>query len=276
MKFFEDVPGSITSFEFYTSKVNQRSWDTFKYLFLLVLVVGTGLATQFYIEANNGLGVLITDLRVGAPDFLLDNGRLQVAGSQPYRWEEGGSLFLIDTRSGVDDSILDRYQQGVILTDTYVTIKDGARLQKMAYSDLGDVTFNKADLMALLPHLKWFILLIAIMMVVFLFIAKLIGSLFLALVGFLASSQHRANLAFHQLWNLSVHALTAPIILHGLIRMTGAQIPYVTIVYWSIAFVYLYQGVAVCTEPPTAPPINGELPPRPDGDSDDVDDGPLV
>jgi len=98
MNFFEDVPGSITSFEFYTSKVNQRSWDTFKYLFLLVLVVGIGLATQFYVEANNGLGVLITDLRVGAPDFLLDNGRLQVAGSQPYRWEEGGSLFLIDTR----------------------------------------------------------------------------------------------------------------------------------------------------------------------------------
>lgn len=267
--FFKSVKNSIFNFDSYQDFALEDMKKGILYFLKLSILFSIIIAIVFSI-----LQVVITIPNVknfianDIPDFSYSNGTLDVKSDEAVTIDNIADqvLVLADTKD-LDETKINEYKDKINLYDIGVLIlKDkvylknsytGTDLQEIPMSDIGSIygksEFTKQDIVNDINSINMISLCISLAFTVFLgfFITYLIMSILdiiiLALLSNIVAMLLRVRMKVSALVNISVHAMTLPIILlliYAIVLMTtGFEIKYFNIMYRGIAYIYVITAV---------------------------------
>jgi len=256
--FFKDMNDSAINLSAYR-KFADRPWGrVIGYLVLLVFILGTPVMLSFVYDFNRALKMGINEFSKEAPDFVLKNGELEVAGKMPLVIEDKiveNSVFIIDTSGSTDASVLQNYESGIFISKTQLVNKlNNMETQTFNFSELQGIELTKADVEKLLPYLKltgFFIILFGLLYFIF---AKAVSAVFFGVVCLLFSQIQQAGLTYGQAFKITVYALTIPVLLQALMAILMPGLFYAGVVYYTVLLLYLWFAVKACKD--TVDPLN--------------------
>lgn len=242
--FFSELIGSITGIESYWRFFRRSVGKAVLYLFLLSLIFGTLGAIRTMYDLNLGITKMINYLQFEVPDFTLENGELYVEGPMPRVVEKSeNNLFMVDTTGNTDESVLEPYPDGLLLTRHEFIQKQNYSIRKQSFEMLQGIRITKADVIRFVPLLRFVNIFVVIFGFLFHFLGKLISAFWMAVAAFVISSMTRYELTFGDKFKLSIHALTVPIILKFLLKILKIRIPFFWVAYYGIAAFYLWRAI---------------------------------
>lgn len=253
--FFKSVKNSIFNFDSYQDFALEDMKKGILYFLKLSILFSIIIAIVFSI-----LQVVITIPNVknfianDIPDFSYSNGTLDVKSDEAVTIDNIADqvLVLADTKD-LDETKINEYKDKVYLKNSYT----GTDLQEIPMSDIGSIygksEFTKQDIVNDINSINMISLCISLAFTVFLgfFITYLIMSILdiiiLALLSNIVAILLRVRMKVSALVNISVHAMTLPIILlliYAIVLMTtGFEIKYFNIMYRGIAYIYVITAV---------------------------------
>lgn len=258
MGFFKDMNDSAINLPAYR-KFASRPWGrVIGYLMLLVFILGTPVLISFVYDFNKVLNMGINEFSKGAPDFVLKNGELEVAGKMPLVIEDevvGNSVFIVDTSGSTDASVLENYESGIFVSKTNIVNKrNKAETQIFNFSELEGMEFTKADVEQWLPYLKLTGLFIILFGLLYFILAKAISAAIFGVVCLLFSQVQQAGLAYGQAFKITVYALTIPTLLQALMAILTPGLFFGGLVYYTVLLLYLWFAVKAYKD--TADPLS--------------------
>ncbi len=262
VSFFSKLFYSIAKFDQYPRMIKEGVGKAFLYLFLFSLIFGTISGVIVGYQTNQGLQAFVGEIEQGLPDFTLTNGELHVEGEMPIVLEEDDTLMIIDTTGLTSPSILDDYPTGLLVfKDSVIYKKSVFETRQYRFSDFGDVTLTKADILTYLPLLKWIGVIFGIFVFLFFYIAKIINAFILTILSFILSAIQKAKISFAQMYSMSIYALTLPILIDVLLKLFNLNLRWY--LYYGIAFVFMWMAIRamnrITTNPVEVLPEESEL-----------------
>lgn len=260
MGFFRQFKASFSSFDSYSDFAAQRTGKTFKYFFLLFTIIFLVWAIPFAYNFNSGAIDLVNTVKAKIPDFRLADGQLEVDAPQPIVLNgENQTALIIDTTGKTDESVLDKYNEGIFVSRDKIVNKQGTQINKINFADMKQLSLDKQELLGYLPLVKWLFVIIAVFGYVFGAAWILITTVILALIGLFINSTQKGHLQFGQTWNVAVYALTLPWVLDTLKGEIYPQIPFFWVIKWGLAIFIMYKGIEAAnkhltTQEPPLPP----------------------
>jgi hypothetical protein len=247
--FFSQVSGSIRDIKAYRNFIKGTTGKAVLYLMLLSFIFGTmGLLRTMY-DINTGVAQLMRYLEVEIPDFILQDGELEVDGPMPIILTESDDyIFIIDTSGHTEESELEHYYGGVLIGKHDVVIRDNYKTERYSFAMLQGMSLTKADMIRIIPFLRYINIFVLVLGLIFYFVGKLLGALGLSIAGLIITSRLRYKLPFGHLYRLSIYTLTLPIIIEAALRVLAISIPFFVIIYYAIALIYLYKAVDMLKE----------------------------
>lgn len=250
MNFFLQMRESVIDFKFYRSIKNNKFSRSFVYLLLLFLIIYFINGTRTFIVTRIVIDELTSNLNVNVPEFRLENGEFSFEGKMPYYITSStNEVFVIDTTGQVTESVLKDAVYGVFITKDMIYLKN-SRLETRTFNlaELKGITLDKSDVVEFLPKLSW----IAIIFIAFGFIFvlgwKLVNAVILALLGLIANAVLKGRLKFNNLLNISMYALTLPMLLQLAVNLYGYPLPKFGLVYWGISILYVTMAAKSCRD----------------------------
>lgn len=267
--FFMSIKNSIFNFDSYQDFALEDMKRGIFYFLKLTVLFSVIIAIVFsilqvVITIPNVKNFIATDI----PDFSYSNGILDVKSDETVTIDNIADQVLIiaDTKD-LDETKINEYKDKINLYDIGVLVlKDkvylknsyaGTGLQEIPMSDIGSIygknEFTKQDIVNDINSINMISLCISLAFTVFLgfFITYLIMSILdiiiLALLSNIVAMLLRVRMKVSALVNISVHAMTLPIILlliYAIVLMTtGFEIKYFNIMYRGIAYIYVITAV---------------------------------
>lgn len=267
--FFMSIKNSIFNFDSYQDFALEDMKRGIFYFLKLTVLFSVIIAIVFsilqvVITIPNVKNFIATDI----PDFSYADGILDVKSDEAVTIDNIADQVLIiaDTKD-IDDAKINEYKDKINLYDIGVLVlKDkvylknsyaGTGLQEIPMSDIGSIygknEFTKQDIVNDINSINMISLCISLAFTVFLgfFITYLIMSILdiiiLALLSNIVAMLLRVRMKVSALVNISVHAMTLPIILlliYAIVLMTtGFEIKYFNIMYRGIAYIYVITAV---------------------------------
>ena len=267
--FFMSIKNSIFNFDSYQDFALEDMKRGIFYFLKITLLFSVIIAIVFsilqvVITIPNVKNFIATDI----PDFSYADGILDVKSEDTVTIDNIADQVLIiaDTKD-IDDAKINEYKDKINLYDIGVLVlKDkvylknsyaGTGLQEIPMSDIGSIygknEFTKQDIVNDINSINMISLCISLAFTVFLgfFITYLIMSILdiiiLALLSNIVAMLLRVRMKVSALVNISVHAMTLPIILlliYAIVLMTtGFEIKYFNIMYRGIAYIYVITAV---------------------------------
>lgn len=267
--FFMSIKNSIFNFDSYQDFALEDMKRGIFYFLKLTVLFSVIIAIVFsilqvVITIPNAKNFIASDI----PDFSYSNGILDVKSDETVTIDNIADQVLIiaDTKD-LDETKINEYKDKINLYDIGVLVlKDkvylknsyaGTGLQEIPMSDIGSIygknEFTKQDIVNDINSINMISLCISLAFTVFLgfFITYLIMSILdiiiLALLSNIVAMLLRVRMKVSALVNISVHAMTLPIILlliYAIVLMTtGFEIKYFNIMYRGIAYIYVITAV---------------------------------
>ena len=232
---------SITNWKEYPLLKAQTLGKAFGYLFLITLVFGSIGLIKPIIEFNDFLEELAVQYQTKVPEFAFGEGALRVDAKMPVvLLDEDNSLFVIDTSGATAKNILDKYEEGALVTKDKLFFKHNRYEQReYNFSEFKEVRFTKSDLGSWIPYLKWLSFLIVLFGWGGFMVGKLFSALLVSLVGLIIFNSYREQLNFGQIYKLAIYALTLPILIKIALDLVGYTLPLFFLLYYGLAIVYL-------------------------------------
>lgn len=244
MNIFKEMHSAVAKVENYRHFLQNRKRKVFLYgivimLFYFALTILIPVA-QFQVKTG-GLVNLAKDY---IPEFELSDGILRT--EQPIYYEDYNTYVDIDTASDrlISDTedyndLMNGYSQVLVADQEKMILKDDGQISMYYFSDLGDVNFNRNDILGYIPMLNLF-LGIGVVLLYFWEVALFFfGILFVALGGMIIASCMKLRIGFGQLYLLSVYSRTLPLLIKGILKLFGVPFPFFWILNFGISFVYL-------------------------------------
>ncbi len=255
MGFFKDMSDSAINFSQYRYFANLPWKRVITYLLLMVLVLGIPVLLSFAYDFQRDMTKRIEQFDRTAPDFVLMNGELTVAGDMPlvYESENHDSAIIVDTSGKTDSSVLDEYEQGFFIEKTKLVYKQNS-LEKQEYhfSALKDLELEKADVANMLSYLKPMSMMIIFWGLIYFIFAKICTVSILSLVTLLFSGIQNCGLNYGQSFKITVYAITIPTLFQSLQNIIAPGFVYGWSIYYSIAVIYLWFAVRSTKSKPVA------------------------
>ncbi len=250
MNFFLQVRESVIDFKFYRSIKNNRFSRSFVYLLLLFLIVYFISGTRTFIATRIAIDELITNVNVNIPEFRLENGEFSFEGQMPYFISSSTSeAFVIDTTGQVDVSVLKDVRSGILITKDKVFMKNNeVETREFSLTELKGITLTKSDVLEFLPKLSWIVLIFIAFGFIFVLGWKLLNAVILAILGLIVNAMLGSSLKFNNLLNISIFALTLPMLLQLAVNLYGYPIPRFWLIYWGISILYVVLAVKSCKD----------------------------
>lgn len=267
--FFKSIKNSIFNFDSYQDFALEEMKRGIFYFLKLAILFSVIIAIVFsvlqvVVTIPNAKNFIASDI----PDFSYSNGILDVKSDETVTIDNIADQVLIiaDTKD-LDETKINEYKDKINLYDIGVLVlKDkvylknsyaGTGLQEIPMSDIGSIygknEFTKQDIVNDINSINMISLCISLAFTVFLgfFITYLIMSILdiiiLALLCNIVAMLLRVRMKVSALVNISVHAMTLPIILlliYAIVLMTtGFEIKYFNIMYRGIAYIYVITAV---------------------------------
>ncbi|NJD02761.1 MAG: DUF1189 domain-containing protein [Ruminiclostridium sp.] len=259
LNFFTKIYYSISGFENYRFFVMQKTGRAVVYLLLLSLIIGLIGIIQPVIESNKMINQMIEGLERDVPDFTFENGNLDVKAKMPLIIDEGGLTIIIDTSGATDESILDSYNNALLILQNKMIQKNYANQRVTDFTVLQGFKIDKSDVRNMLPLVKWFILFLFIILPPFIIAGRFLNALFVSIIGLIINSVKNTNLPYRDIFAISAHSLTLPLILGTILDFAGVHFLLSTLVYYLISAIYIWGAIGSIKRHsgiPQIPPAN--------------------
>lgn len=255
MNFFIQMRESVIDFKFYRRIKDNKFSKSFIYLLLLFLIIYSINGTKAFILTRMVMDELAVDLSVNVPEFKLENGEFIFEGNMPYYISSStNEAFIIDTTGQVTESALKDVGVGMLITKDKVYIKRSEiETRSFSLTELKGITLTKADILDFLPKLSWIVFIFIVFGFIFVLSWKLLNAVILALLGLAANSILKSKLKFNNLLNISIYALTLPMLIQLAINLYGYPLPNFWLIYWGISLLYVVLAVKNCRDEENEP-----------------------
>jgi hypothetical protein len=250
MNFFMQMRESVIDFKFYRSIKNNKFSRSFIYLLLLFVMIYFINGTRTFLVTRIFIDELVTNLNLNVPEFRLENGEFTFEGDMPYYINSStNEVFVIDTTGQVTESVLKDVNFGVYISKDMIYMKNSEiETRQFNLSELKDITLDKSDMIEFLPKLRWITIIFIAFGFVFVLGWKLLNALILALLGLIANSVLKSSLKFNNLLNISIYALTLPLLIQLAVNLYGYPMPRFGYIYWGISVLYVALAVKSCRD----------------------------
>lgn len=250
MNFFIQMRESVIDFKFYRSIKDNKFSRSFVYLMLLFLIIYFINGTRTFISVRTGIDEIAADLSTNIPEFKLENGEFNFEGEMPYYISSSTSeAFVIDTTGKVTDSVLKDVAGGMLITKDKIYLKRSeVETREFSLAGLKGVTITKSDVLEFLPKLSWIIFIFIAFSFVFALGWKLLNAVILAFLGLAANAIFNGRMKFNNLMNISIYALTLPMLIQLAVNLYGYPVPGFGFIYWGISIIYVVLAVRSCKD----------------------------
>ena len=248
LNFFTRVTQSISNYDFYRLIVKESVGKAFGFLILFSLMIGALNCIKPIYDTHKTMGLIINYFESDIPYFELNNGELYVEGDMPIVFENASYIMIIDTRDNPDESILDDYQQGLLITKTKMISKEGIEKMEYTFKDFGAIDFNKEAVQKFLPGLQIFLIpIITIGIILGTIIGMLFSSLFVSLIGVVINSMIHGNLKYNDVYKIGIYSLVFPSMIKWIIKLLPYKIPFLSsmffFVYYGLVILYIIKAI---------------------------------
>ncbi|HRU42411.1 MAG TPA: DUF1189 domain-containing protein [Candidatus Diapherotrites archaeon] len=250
MNFFVQMRESVIDFKFYRSIRDNRFSRSFVYLLLLFLIVYFINGTKTFVVTRILMDNLAVQLDENVPEFRLENGEFSFEGDMPY-YISGSTneVFIIDTTGQVTESALKDAETGILITRNKLFVKrNEIETREFSLNELKGITLTKSDVLEFMPKLSWIVLIFIVFGFIFALGWKLLNAVILALMGIVANAVLKGRLKYNNLLNISIYALTLPMLVQLAVNLYGYPIPRFGLIYWVISILYLDLAIKSCID----------------------------
>lgn len=268
--FLKQLFSSIVDFDSYQdfalNSVGKTIGYFLKFVFLFIIIAAIGFTYRF----GNTYQKAVQYIQGDMPNFQYQEGVLTVEAEQPLIYdnlEEFAGIVIVDTNTE-DQAVIDGYtnqitpyQNGIILLKDRVMIKNAASTATVSqkYEELlaerNIISFTKQDLQNEVNQINPVVVYLSIylVMAVYLFILYLptliLDTLLFGLFAFLMARIFGIRMKYRSGYGIAVHALTLPVLLNAIYivinLITGFEIKYFSIMYNTVALIYLVTALLI-------------------------------
>ncbi len=243
LNFFTKIYYSVSGFENYKFFILQKTGKAVVYLLLFSLIVGLIGITQPVIGSNQMINEMINGIESSIPDFTFENGKLDVNAKMPLIIGEGGTTIIIDTTGATDETLLNSYDNALLILQDRMIQKSYANQRVTDFSMLQGVRLDRSDVKRMLPLIKLFMLILFIILPPFIIAGRFISALVVSIIGLIINSSKKANLPYRDVFAISAYSLTLPLIICTILDFTGVPFLLSTLVYYLIAAIYTWGAI---------------------------------
>ena len=241
MNFRNQFAGSVFKTEYYPAFIKEPTSKAVLYIVLLIFIASLSFGIKLSVAWNDGVNTIRTQIQTKSPDFIFTGGELAVKAPMPYVIHDTKEMIIVaDTSGKTNEQVLNDREKGLFIGKNKVVDKM-SQVETRTYdlSKMKDITFTKADVVQVIPLLKWFNIILVIGLFLFGIMANLFAALIVASCGWLASKIMSYNIIFANLYKISIHALTLPLVLEMGKDLAGAKIPLFDLAFYLIAIGYV-------------------------------------
>jgi len=247
MKFFINLWRSTTNFRFYKEVAFQKVSKSIGYFFLFIFLITLILSMKYSTALIQGMGEVSKELGDRLPEIRIEDGAVSTDAQEPFIIEEKDFIFIIDT-TGKKTTIDPSYKQGMLLTKNKLIHKQ-SEIETRAYnlSKIKSFTVNKEAMERWRKTFSRFALpILLVSLFPYFAVVKLIQILLFSLMALVMNTATKANLKYENLFNISLFALTPPVLLATIFNLAGLKIPLFGLLYIVVYIVFLTGGVRSC------------------------------
>lgn len=266
--FLKKVLKSIKDFDKYEDFALEKPADAFKYLIKIVVMFCVIICIAYTYNILNNMNKLYAGMREKVPEFSYENGELKTETKEPTIIEDYGEMIgtiVIDTQMEQEDipdkysDNINKYGSAVIFTKENVIVYHSQLTGQVSYkyadilSSYHIQNINKQELVNNIDNINIISISLGIYFMIFIylfiiyFISIIIDVLILSLLAYIISRFSRIKLKFTPSFNISVHAITLPVILNLVYIIvnlfTGFEVKYFQLMYNMISYIYVIVAI---------------------------------
>lgn len=262
--FFKRMKIAVFKLEEYGVFLGEKLSKSFKYFFLLILLLTVVMVASgcydFYKMLNKGISYINNEL----PEFSYNDGIMKFENNVEAYDQDYNFKLYINTDDEVSEETLTSYKEDIysvqdgliLLKDKVIYIVQGSSLEN-TYAELFNIydlnVSNKQDIINLIDNvgISNVVIIYALSSFISVYVANAISILFdllvIAVFGYVASRICGIKFKMSPMITLSIYSLTLSIILTGVYNviyvLTGFVIKYFDIMYLLIAYVYIIAAI---------------------------------
>lgn len=244
MNFFKLFKWSITEPKYYPLMSHTSLWRSIGYLLGLVLIMSTVFGYRGNVEFQERITKISSSLAHELPDFTLKDGKFNLHSDKPFIHEYDGFVIALDNSGTKDETILNSYPAGFFINQDKLVSKQQMDQREFLLKELPEVTLTKKDVLQALPMMRWGFAMVWPILFFLVLIEKVISVYALSFFGIALQRMHNIKLNYRQIWNMSLFALTLPMVLDFWLSLMGWQFQGSDVFFWTIAMIYLWLGLA--------------------------------
>lgn len=234
---------SINGFNGYRQLLYESAGKAVLYVFLLTLLLGIVTVIQPIREIDKGVSLFAESFEKQVPDFELNNGILTVNGKMPVIIKSEDMTIIIDTSEGADQSILDDYDNAILLTKTQMIQKNYSNVYSRSFDSFKGIVIDKETFRHTLPYVKAIIVFFLILSI-FVFIAgRYLSALAISIVGLIINASARANLTFMSIYRISLYSMTLPLIVCTILNLAGVINIVPLLLFYTVSCIYTWGAI---------------------------------
>lgn len=249
MKFFINLWRSATNFRFYKEIAFQGVSKNMGYFFLFIFLITLVLSMKFSTALIQGMGEVSREIGDKLPEIRIENGIVSTDAQEPFVIEEKNFIFIIDT-SGKTITIDPSCKQGILLTKNKLINKQSEfETREYDLSKIKSFTLNKEAMERWRKVFSRFALpILLVSLYPYYTVVKLIQILLFSLIALIVNTATKTNLKYENLFNISLFALTPPVLLATIFTLAGLKIPLIWLLYIVVYIVFIIGGIRSCRE----------------------------
>lgn len=266
MGFFKRVKTAVVNFEGYQRFADEKSSKAVKYFFQIVLifVIFASIAVIYPLINNikNGVEYMKTDI----PNFTVQDNKLTMESEEPVTVKNENVSLVISLNPNLNKEDVNKFFEenntynnaalfiqdeffikigtttGTIAYD-YKTLSEAIGIQELSKQAVIDY-FDNSGYIKL--FMAMFLFMLAYLYLTYI-IVTILDVLILSILSFITVKLYRVKLDYKQCINISIYALTLPIILNTIYVLinafTGFTIEYFQIMYNIISYIYIVAAI---------------------------------
>jgi hypothetical protein len=219
----------------------ERFGQSMFFLVIMMAFIGSIIMIKSDFKLYNEIKDIPAALTTESPEFEFRDGRFLCDIKAPYIKRSGTAIFIIDPSGKTTEEVFHGYKSGMIISETKITYKkSSSETTSYDLSNYNKLNFTKSELIhfideMIIPGLI-FIFIIA---VIFIYIGKLFGVLFLSLFALVINQLLKTGIEFRDLFKISIYAIVIPSILNFTLNIFDLNFSYSFVLYYAIAIYFL-------------------------------------
>ena len=268
MGFFKRVQTAVMKFEKYKIFADEKISKAFIYFFKLIIIFVIVVSFVTAYQVSQTINKAIQFVKTDVPNFSIIEDKLKLETEELIIvTNEEMSLMLLFSpnisESDIDKLFADnkQFQNTLLMAENkiYISLTSASGIVAYEYKTLtqtiGVQEITKQSLLDYFEGQGYTQLIIAIFLLIFAYmllsytIITLIDVIILSILGFLTAKLYKVGLNYKQCFNMSIYALTLPILLNILYviinAFTGFKIEYFQVMYNIISYIYIIAAILI-------------------------------